>query len=76
MSNIIKIFDTGRTSFRALVEWQRQFRGRNGTDDARRARACRLLVQQSFGGLLIGGGPGGEVSPFEHTRHRAGGHEQ
>ncbi|MGH6726077.1 MAG: hypothetical protein ACREB8_05980 [Pseudolabrys sp.] len=76
MSNIIKIIDTGRTSFRALVEWQRQFRSRNGTDDARRARACRLHVQQSIGGLLIGGGPSDEVSSFERSRHRAGGHER
>jgi hypothetical protein len=76
MSSTIKIIDTGRTFFRAVVEWQRQVRSRNGTDDARRAYACRLLVQQGFGGLLIGGYPSGEASSSQRSRRHAGGHEQ
>jgi hypothetical protein len=68
MSSISKIFDTARTCLRYVVEWWRSIRSRNGTDDARRAQASRLLMQQSCAGLPIGGYPCGVArTDLKHT---------
>jgi hypothetical protein len=73
MSSISKLLDTGRTSVRYVVEWWRGIRSRNGTDDARRAQASRLFIQQSCAGLPIGGYPCGEISSPHRTRFHTGG---
>jgi hypothetical protein len=75
MLTISRILDTGRTSVRYVVEWQRRIRCRNGTDDARRAQASRLFMQQSCAGPLIGGYPYGELSSPQRTRAHSGGFE-
>jgi len=73
MSGIPKILDTGRTSVQHVVEWWRGIRRRNGTDDARRARATRLFIQQSCAGLPIGGYPYGEISSPHRAHLHTGG---
>ena len=73
MSNISKVLDTGRTSARYVVEWWRGIRCRNGTDDARRAQASRLFMQQSCAGLPIGSYPYEEISSPHRTHVHAGG---
>jgi hypothetical protein len=55
MFGISRILHTGRTSVQHVVEWRRRIRSRNGTDDARRAQASRLLMLQTCAGPLIGG---------------------
>jgi len=59
MFGISRILHTGRTSVQYVFEWRRRIRSRNGTDDARRAQASRLLMLQSCAGPPIGGYPCG-----------------
>ena len=73
MSSISKILDTGRTSARYVIEWWRGIRSRNGTDDARRAQASRLFIQQRYAGLPIGSYPCGEISSPHRTHLHTGG---
>jgi hypothetical protein len=73
MSIISKILDIGRTSVRYVVEWRRRIRSRNGTDDARRARASRLLMQFSCAGPSISGYPYGASQSVADTSDRKNG---
>jgi hypothetical protein len=73
MSDIFRILDTSRTSVRGVVEWWRGIRSRNGTDDARRAQASRLFIQQSCAGLPIGSYSCGEISSPHRTHVHTGG---
>lgn len=73
MSSISKIFGTARTSVRYVVEWWRSIRSRNGTDDARRAQASRLLMQQSCAGLPMGSYPRGVAQTVGHASDRKNG---
>ncbi len=57
MFGISRILHTGRTSVQCVFEWRRRISSRNGTDDARRAQASRLLMLQSCAGPPIGGYP-------------------
>lgn len=50
MFRISKILVTGWNFVQYVIEWRRNIRARNGTDDARRARASRLLMLQSCAG--------------------------
>jgi hypothetical protein len=59
MFGISRILQAGRTSVQYVFERRRRIRSRNGTDDARRARASRLLIMQSCAGPPIGGYPCG-----------------
>lgn len=59
MFRISRILLTGWNSVRYTFEWRRNIRARNGTDDARRARASRLLILQSCAGAPIGDYPYG-----------------
>lgn len=72
MSGISATFHTGRAAFQCVIEWLRIIRSRNGTDDARRALANRLLMQQSCAGLPIVGYPYGDISSPHRTRLRPG----
>jgi hypothetical protein len=60
MSEVSKVFDGFPA--RCVVKWWREIRSRNGTDDARRAQARRLYVQQSGAWLPNGGYLYGEMS--------------
>ena len=73
MSSISKVRGTARTCARSVVEWWRSIRSRNGTDDARRAQASRLLMQQSCAGLPIGGYPCGVAQTVGHASDRKNG---
>ena len=72
MPGIATTSHTGRAAFQCVFEWLRNIRSRNGTDDARRARASRLLMQQSCAGLPIVGYPYGDISSPHRTRLRPG----
>jgi transposase-like protein len=61
MSEVSKAFDGLPAHW--VAKWWREIRSRNGTDDARRAQARRLFVQQSGAWLPNGGHLYGEVSP-------------
>jgi hypothetical protein len=74
MFSISKLLHAGRTFVRGVVGWGREIRSRNGTADARRAQARRLLMQQSCAGLP-GGYPYGELSSPHRTRLHPGGLE-
>jgi hypothetical protein len=63
MFGISRILHTGRTSVQYVFEWRRRIRSRNGTDDARRARASRLFMLQSCAGPPIGAYPCGIAQP-------------
>jgi len=60
MSEVSKVF--GGSPARCVVRWWREIRSRNATDDARRAQARRLFVQQSGAWLPNGGYLYGETS--------------
>ena len=44
MSNIPQVL---HTPVQYVIEWRRKIMRRNGTDDARRALAARLFIQQA-----------------------------
>ena len=48
MTSISKFFAAGRGWLKCVLEWRRQICSRNGSNDARRAQAKRLIVQQSY----------------------------
>ena len=73
MSSISKILDTSWIFARYITEWWRGICSRNGTDDARRAQASRLFIQQSCAGLPVGSYPCGEISSPHRTRLHNGG---
>lgn len=57
MAGISRFLHNGWTPVQCVVEWRRKISSRNGSDDARRARAARLLMQQA--GPPIGSYPCG-----------------
>jgi len=73
MSSFSQIVLAGRTSARYVAEWWHSIRSRNGTEDARRAQANRLLMQQSCAGLPIGGYPCGIGQTVAHANDRKNG---
>lgn len=68
MHSAFRILHAGRIYARAALAWWRGIGNRNGTDDARRARARRLFIQQNCTGLTIGAYPDGGMSPLRRTR--------
>jgi hypothetical protein len=59
MSIISKSLHAGWISVQYVIAWQRKICSRSGTDDARRARSRRLLMQLSGAGEPISGYPCG-----------------
>jgi hypothetical protein len=80
MFGISRILDTGRASVQYVFSWRRRISSRNGTDDARRARARRLFMMQSCAGPPIGGYPCGVaqasvkqfIQDYEQNAHDPG----
>ena len=70
MFRISRILVTGWNFVQYVFEWRRNIRARNGTDDARRARASRLLMLQSCAGSPIGGYPYGLPENLADARNR------
>jgi hypothetical protein len=55
MTSVLKVLNVVSIPFQRFVLWQRRIGNRNGTDDARRAQAARLLSLQA--GPPIGSHP-------------------
>jgi hypothetical protein len=72
MTSISKFFAAGRGWLKCVLEWRRRMCSRNGSNDARRAQAKRLIVQQSYTGPFLAGYPYGEISSPQKTRRSMG----
>ncbi len=55
MTSVFRVLNVVWTPLQRFVSWQRRIGNRNGTDDARRAQAARLLSLQT--GPPIGSHP-------------------
>jgi hypothetical protein len=69
MLTVLENFARARAAAKRINEWRRQIQTRNGMEDARRAQAKRMLVQQNYTNPMLAGYSCSDALPKGKHRH-------